>query len=195
MGYPKRLIIVRHGETSLNKKNQQRRLTAKGQDQMKLAGQEILDHLKNEPCLILSNNVVRSKESAQLISATINAPLKIVSELKIQMTSSKSLERKIRNNPLGLSPGAYYLQLCLEDNLPQGIKRPGQVTGIFLAILKTHRQHQNLIIVGHEGSLDALLHYQSIYHQVLRKGSGPLSYGEMVLFSNLRKITLPRVVK
>ncbi len=185
MSYPKTFIVVRHGETSSNKKDPKRGLVLEGYKQMKNAAKQIKKEADLADAIIIANGIRRSKLSATLLADELNIPVIISSRFMIKMLKKDTARNLLINNPDDLSPGVYYLELAKKGQLENKLfYTPSEILTRFKKNLQLFKNKKTLIFVGHEGSLDTFLKFQNIYKNVSKKDKKAIAYGEVILFTN-----------
>jgi len=148
-------FIVRHGETKANKEriiqgHQDGELTDEGREQARLAGEK----LKNQDIgLIISSDLGRCRETAQIISKSIGAEIIFDSELRERFYGEAEglsyQELRDRYDPYAeydKAKGDIETALAVEERITTAFKRH-----------HGNHAHKNVVIVTHGGAIRMLV--------------------------------------
>ena len=153
----KRLILVRHGQTTKDKTNPDRGLSPRGIIQVKALSQR-LQSLVIPPTIILHSPTHRAQQTASIIAKTFHA-------------NTKPADLRLKNIDLlqlkGMQPAPAYLNLNQYGN----IESPPELVNRWLKIFNSIN-HTTVIAISHEASLEAFFYHQTRFkleHKSFRK--------------------------
>jgi broad specificity phosphatase PhoE len=166
MTMPKRIILIRHGESDSDKADAGRHLTPVGVGQIHETARAI-GGLISYPAGIVSTPLNRTVESAKILSEVLNIPLGgLFPGLRVE---------NIDNLPhiyADLDITFNYFRCFAEGNLPSQIPSPLDMTRRFKEAIFSLGYLHTLVIVGHGTALESFYVYQSdyssmpIYHEL-----------------------------
>lgn len=178
----KKIILVRHGETTADKNNPNRGLTKLGQKQIKGVADKLVKYLDNQKVKIVACNTVRAKMSAKIIAKKINQGL-TVSRLNLRVKNIEKLKRfSVRS---GLDLTSTYWQLFKENRLPSKVEKPKKIVYKFYKVIRKYQKWTILIIVGHAGALETFAKFQDQYKSK-KKIKKELNYSQFIILDRKR---------
>ena len=145
----KRLILVRHGQTTPDKSNPDRRLFSAGIRQVKALSRR-LRPLLIHPAIILHSPAHRAHQTAQILAQELAIPSLRPAPLRIKNINLLQLK--------GRRPAQAYLSLNQHGN----IESPQDLVGRWLKIFNSIK-HATVIAVSHEASLEAFFYHQTTF--------------------------------
>ncbi len=149
------IVLVRHGETSSNKEFDKRGLTDEGIERTLLLSSKIKRFLKGSSMMFCSNRV-RSISTAEILARNLNIGFIKSDEFIIQ--GKKNISDMIRKSRLlGIKPAKTYIELEGYDSYK--IEAPIDLACRWSEILSGYDRFDFIIIVGHEGGLDAFMRF------------------------------------
>lgn len=144
----KRLILVRHGQTTKDKTNPDRGLSSRGIIQVKLLSQH-LQPLVIQPAIILYSQTHRAQQTAFIIARRLHI-------------NTKPTDLRLKNihllQPKGIRPAQAYLGL----NKYRDIESPQELVDRWLKIFNSVN-HSTVIAISHEVSLEAFFYHQAVF--------------------------------
>lgn len=179
----KRIILVRHGQTTADKNNPNRGLTELGQKQIKEVADKLAKYFQSDQKVkIVACNTIRAKMSGKIISKKINQDL-TVSRVNLRIKNIETLKKfSVRS---GLDLTSTYWQLFKENRLPLRVEKPTKTVKSFYEIIRKYQKWTILIIVGHAGSLETFAKFQNQYRskKIIKK---ELNYGQFIILDRKR---------
>ncbi len=173
----KKVILIRHGQTTKSKVDEGRKLTTNGVNQIT----KVALTLKKADLgkgVIVCTPKVRSKMSAAIIARVLSLPRRVFrSNMRVLgIEKLTSLQKKSEDLTF------CYLRLVKQNKLPAGITKPVELIKNFNKLIKTYGKFNSLIFVGHSGGLEALTLYKNKF---VTKSSPTkeLNYGEMIVLT------------
>lgn len=164
-----RIILIRHGQTTLDKENPLRGLTEGGIKKTKMLAKKIEKFDVTTNMILISADNYRSIQTARIISQTIKVRYYQNYSRLFDTTTVKNWELiksiKTRNSKyLDVDLTKLYLKLSERGFLPKDIKKPITVAEKFVKLIKKIRiQKRTLLFVGNGGTLEAIAYYQSLF--------------------------------
>jgi broad specificity phosphatase PhoE len=153
----KRLILVRHGQTTPDKTNLNRGLSPHGIIQVKALSLR-LQLLIIKPTIIIHSPTQRAKQTAQIIAKQLSIRTK---------TANLRLKNVGNLQPGNIRPAQAYLSLNQYGN----IESPPELVNRWLKIFNSIN-HTTIIAISHEASLEAFFYHQTalkLEHKSFRK--------------------------
>ena len=148
------ITAVRHGQDETDKLGgwSENHLTEEGIDQVR----ELTRQLSHEYDLILSSDLNRTKESAEIIQEKLNIP--IVYEKQLRETNNGILKNLTKKEAFDQYPGLYYSALKMDERYPKG-ESPNEfyarVRKAFFDIINKY-QGKSLLLVTHGGVITVI---------------------------------------
>lgn len=187
------IILVRHGETTKDKSDSNRRLTSRGKADMKLTAKKIQKFINCDVTLTSANNN-RAIESAEILSTCLKIPFKKDISLEVDSFLIKSWDpiKKLQvsdTNYKDRDLTEIYFDLYQKDMLPKDVTSPEIVGQKFYKIIKNLKLTTKcLIIVANGGSLESAAFYQSFYvpkfgDKLYQK---PINYSEFIILEHVK---------
>ncbi len=151
----KKLILVRHGQTTSNKSNPDRGLSPRGVKQVinlasKLRSSIII------PAAIIYSTTKRASQTAHILGRYLSITDISPAPIRIKNVDNIALIIKHQQKQ-GITPAQAYLSLG--NYKKYGVESPAQLAKRWLNIIKPIKA-QTIILVSHEASLDAFLRFQ-----------------------------------
>lgn len=167
----RKIILIRHGETEKSKTNPNRELTRKGKSQIRKSSREISSLLALSETVILSNQIARAIQSAQILSVKLGLPLLLAKE-NLRIENIRTLRRK---NLLGA-----YISAFNKNKLPPTIPTPTGIVNRFMKEIGKVQSAKNIILVGHGGALEIFAMFQEQF-RTNSDNAKELGYGEFIV--------------
>jgi len=166
----KRLILIRHGETSSNKADPTRKLTERGIFQIQKSASRISELIRPNT-VILSGNTNRTLQSTRILSKLLNITT-ITNRPSLQINKFS----KFLNN--SADPIKSYVEASQLNILPKGVETISQALNRFEKVASPLIKNNScLIIVGHGGFLDIIIKFHPWFEN--RPHSSWLQYGQV----------------
>lgn len=178
----KRIILIRHGETTADKNNPNRGLTKLGQKQVKEVADKLVKYLGKQKVKIVTSNTVRAKMSAKIIAKKINQR-PTVNRSSLRVKNIEKLKKLSINSGSDLT--STYWQLFKENRLPPKVEKPTEIVKRFSFVIRKYFRWRILIIVGHAGALETFVKFQDQYKSK-KKLEKELNYGQFIILDRKR---------
>lgn len=170
----KNIILVRHGETTQDKEDPERGLTARGKAQMINVARILSKVIDGKKSVIVCTSTKRSIQSAFILADDLAIPL-IKSKRQLRV---KNIKQIIPVKKISLT--SYYLELYRKGKLPKFVTTPGKIVENFFHEMKNlNKSYETIIFVGHSGGLESILNFQSKYN-VVGEYLSEFNYGDFV---------------
>ena len=166
----KRLILVRHGQTTPDKSNPDRGLSPHGIIQIK-ALSLLLQPLIIKPTIIIHSPTYRAKQTARIIAKQLSIRTK---------TANLRLKNVGNLQPGNIRPAQAYLSLNQYGN----IESPQKLVNRWLKIFNSVT-HTTVIAISHEASLEAFFYHQTTFkleRKSFRKFFDYADFASLVLY-------------
>ena len=166
----KKLILVRHGQTTQDKGNPDRGLSPAGIRQVKALSRR-LSPLIIHPAIILHSPAHRAHQTAQILAQALFLPFQPAG---LRINNINLLQ------PGDTRPAQAYLDLNQYGN----IESPPKLVNRWLKIFNSVK-HATVIAVSHEASLEAFLYHQTtlkLDHKSFRKFFGYADFASLVIY-------------
>lgn len=178
----KKIVLVRHGETTPDKNNPTRGLAKAGRKQIEETANKLTKCFKNQGVIIIANNTVRTKISAEIIARKTNQRM-VVSKLNLRIKNIEKLKTGQKKSNLDLT--SKYWQLFKKNKLPSGVEKPAEVAMKFFKLIAKYQRWAIIVIVGHAGALETFAKFQNQYKSK-NKIDEELNYGQYIILDRKR---------
>jgi|SRR3989344_6472687 len=162
----KTLILVRHGETEVDKARD-RVLTNSGKEHVNEVAVMMKNYCKGK-IVVCYSKTFRAKQTAEIIGKVLDSKRLYENEFRIK--NADNIRDLIKRNEINnIRPAQTYLELgnCAKWK----IESPKDLYSRWLNILNTLIE-ETVIVVSHEGSLEAFIYNQRSFELVYKSFSG-----------------------
>lgn len=161
MALPEKIIIVRHGETSADKNDPNRRLTENGAHQVSKVADTIRPNFV-EPLEYFSSNRNRAKATLLILAGNTIKPIKEW-DFKVESGPRFSEHVSVKRSE-GVSPAVTYLSVS--DYTDWDVESPQALQTRWLNFLSTREDVKTALIVTHEGAIEAFVEGNPDYLEI-----------------------------
>ncbi len=157
--FMKKLILFRHGETKKNKSSKERRLTKRGVEMTRNSTEKLNKYITDcKSICILHSYTIRAEMTSKVIAEILNCSFKIEIEAEdLRILNGDSIRNLVnKNEKQGLRPAKTYLGLSKYLK----IESPIELSKRWEKIINKYAKYDAVIIVSHEGSLEAFVTVQ-----------------------------------
>jgi len=156
------LILIRHGEAEHQIKNitggwTDTHLTPLGVQQAQKAGEQIKKLLKDEPCRIITSDLKRAYQTAQIIGEILNVKPEAYHSLREYNNGEAAWKSTIEAAEMYTSPTFPTIDWCPYPGAETWRTFYIRISEAMEEIFKT--PEETLIIVGHSGNLTQVTHW------------------------------------
>lgn len=169
----KHLILIRHGQTETNKFNNERQLTKSGRETIQHKALELGKFVVGDIAIIHSPTL-RAIQTAQILHSNFNYSALFQEELRIL-------------NANNISSAKIYLEL--DDYKKYSVESPVELFERFDNIMKKYSQN-TIVIVSHEGTLEAFLRVQNNYSLVYKTFDQFFDYGDYAILKPINNVKI-----
>jgi phosphohistidine phosphatase SixA len=173
----RRIILVRHGRTGKDKENPDRKLTKSGIKATVKAAVKISKYISSD-ALILSSPKPRAMQTAEIFSKHLgDLPIK---EENLRVLNGDAITEEVEaGRKVGISAARTYLSITNRE-----VESPSDAAKRLEKIISGYPE-KDLVLVGHEGFLEAFLTHQTRFVLVFKDFDEFFDYSSFAVFEPL----------
>lgn len=172
----KKLILIRHGETTKDKSDEKRVLTSNGIARSKELAQELSSHIENtNKTVIIHTGKLRSIETAVLVAH--NNDITNIEQLNFRIKHLGILSNQL-NSAKDASESLVECYLKLHKQFLEIENKKDYITRIEKELEKVFQIYDLVIAVSHEVSMEVFIEYSVKYDLIIKTFGTTTNYSD-----------------